>query len=1230
MRRSLILMVLVFLLCSCGTKKLAYYSTDSKNWESRKSTSGKKLIHTLFLVGDAGELHIEDKGENFVLNALHEEIKNEVEETSLVYLGDNVYPVGLPKKSDPGRAYAEKILDAHLALSDDVNGKTYFIPGNHDWNKHKKGGLKAIKRQEEYVKENGSDKVKFYPHHGCGDPKVVKVNSDLVYVFIDSQWWLHDWHKEKKINRGCDIKSRGDLLKSMEEIFTDHKNDEIIVMMHHPIKSNGYHGGNFTLKHHLFPLHELGVWLPLPVIGSVYPIYRNVTGSKQDITNIHNQELMGGLASMAKAMRINVVFAAGHEHGLQFFEEGKLKYIVSGGGSKHTYTRKGGGASFAKEATGFAKISFYENFEAWVEFYTVEGFGQKAKLEFRAMLREPRAGTLEEEIKYPPISITDTVYAANPILAAGSLKKAFLGAQYRDVWKTPVKAEVIDLETKMGGLVPIKKGGGQASNSLRMEREDGKQFILRSIKKDYRKLVPPELSDLALLDLMKDQNSASHPYGALIIPSLSKAAGIYYTDPKLVYLKHQRGLGNYNTQFPEELYLLEERPTGDWSDAAQFGYSKKIIGYSDLLMTLQEKKNHFVDQRWVCKSRMFDLLIHDWDRHDDQWRWASFEEDGKTVYRPIPRDRDQAFYKFIGLIPRLIGAAAIRQFQTMKDDVKSPQFLAFNAKHFDRYFMNELEWSEWSEVISELQKNMTDEVIEASMDALPAEVRGINDEELISKLKARRDNLHLIGERLYKFIANEVEITGTDNKDHFEVTRHRDGSVQVIYHIERNQKGELLKYDRTFYPNETKEIRIYGLRGKDEFNLLGEDNNQIKIRFIGGEDDDLITNSTSKSKVYAYDEPTGIKMSGTNILDRTSNFLDANEYDRKYFKYNSSALTPRYGRTRDDGQYLGFTWIKTKFGWRKNPYASWQKLKLKVAPFGNGAINANYTAHFPDAIGKIDFSPQMRFYLPDYENWFGLGNSTENPLREIDYHWVRIRSFELAPLIQANFNGGNTTLRIGPSYENYKVENTTGRVSEDEILGLTSDQLESKHFVGGLIVFNSGSVDNNLNPANGINVDAQLKYLNILSQDKELLSLDIGTQFYVQLITTPKLVFANNIGYQKIYGDPEFHQYPDLGNDTNLRGYRDNRFRGESVFYHNMDLRMHLFNWNNRILPLGVGVVGGYDYGRVSFSDEDSDKWHSSNTIGLSVNVLGALMINPSYSFTEEGDSFNLDFGYSF
>ncbi|NNE14897.1 MAG: hypothetical protein HKN51_07955 [Saprospiraceae bacterium] len=1224
---KLLFILVIFITVSCGTRNGAYYSDDAAD-QSKVKTSNKKLVHSLYLVGDTGEVDDLVSGNNFVTHAVKKMITGSDKNTSLVFLGDNIYPVGMPKKDDPTRDISEKIINAQLDLAQTFEGKTYFIPGNHDWNKHKKGGLKAIKRQEKYIEAYyGKDdkSVKFYPNDGCADPKVLKVNKDLVFVFLDTQWWMHDWRKEKKINKGCDIKSRLDLLKHIEEIFTDHKNDEIVVLMHHPIKSNGLHGGNFSFNHHLFPIHEKNIWIPLPIIGSLYPIFRQVTGSVQDITHIKNKELMQGMNDIAKKLRVNVIFASGHDHGMQYFNEGKLKYIVSGGGGKTDYVKKGGDAEYAKEARGFAKINFYEDFETWLEMYTVTGFNTEPVMEYRTQLRKPRPGTIEEEVSYPPITEPTTKVAASDNFGAGPLKKLFLGKQYRDIWGTEVVAENIDLETKLGGLTPIKKGGGMASNSLRMQHESGKQYILRSIKKDYTKLVPEGFENLKLVDVIADQNSASHPYSALIIPKLSQAAGVYYTSPKLVYLKHQRGLGNYNSQFPEELYLLEERPSGDWRDDSRFGNSKDIIGYVDLLENLRIKKNHHVDQKWVLKSRLFDLFIHDWDRHDDQWRWATFKDNDKTIYRPIPRDRDQAFYKFVGIIPWYISTFMMKKFKTMKGDVKDVKNLAFNAKHFDRYFLHDLEWSEWKEITEELQKNLTDEAIEESMNGLPLEVRSLNDKELITKLKSRRNNLIDISRRLYAFLSKEVDISASDNDDRFEVVRKGNGAVEVKVYTIRKKKGDILTYERTFLPEDTKEIRLYGLRGKDEFNISGSMNTAINIRVIGGEDKDEVSNQSEDGRIAVYDNLDGIKLKGENMTDFTSSDLETNEYDRNEFKYNTSIPTITFGNTVDDGFWFGGGISWTTHGWRRDPYKSKQRIGFSVAPTGNEAGQFSYEGHFTDMVGNLDFAPETNVNFPRYENFFGISNDNLNVQNEIEYNWVRMQTIDIEPLFQLPL-GSSGFIKFGPIYQSQQIKLQEGRVTDN----LFPFSFDRKEYLGGKIEHQIGYVDNNVYPKNGFNWTNTISYTKALGADENVGQFSTDFSFYVKILQKPNLVLGNAVGYQKSFGELQFNHFADLGNSNHLRGFRNNRFRGHSAFYHNLDLRLFLFKWPNNFIPMDVGIVGGLDTGRVWVKNELSDKWHTSQTIGLSLELLGAVVIHPYYSFTDEGNQFTLRMGFGF
>ncbi|WP_289055292.1 metallophosphoesterase [Carboxylicivirga marina] len=1234
MKKNLVYLFVV-LLMGCSTVKAPYYSAEEKDWLKKERLKKTVPIRTLFVVGDAGQLDNEARNQNYVLTALERQLKDTNSPVDLVFLGDNIYPQGLPSKNHDTRTQSESILNAQLKLAEFINGNTYFIAGNHDWKRGKKGGLKRVKRQEKFVEEFGDSilnkKVKFYPGDGCGEPKVIKVDKDLVYVFVDSQWWLQNWDVEKKMNRGCDIRTRGDFLVRMEEVFMSYKNDEVVVFMHHPLKSNGTHGGYFAAKHHIFPLHELNskLWIPLPGLGSVYPIFRQTTGSVQDLSHHLYQDMVNGLSDAAKRWDVDVTFVSGHEHNLQYFDDEEIKQIISGSGSKISYVAAGGEAEFTLEARGYVKIDFYKNAEAWIEYYTVADKDASPVLEFRQQMRELKAGSEKTEITYLPVTKKDTVVAANKVFEGSKTMKRFLGEQYRSMWATEVKAPFINLETKHGGLEPIKKGGGMSSNSLRMEKADGQQYILRSINKDYTKLVEPKFANLKALNIMKDQNSASHPYGALMIPSLSEAAGVYSTQPELVYLKHQRGLGNYNAFFPEEVYLLEQRPSGNWGNADYFGNSNEIIGYTDLLENLREKKTHFVDQEWVLKSRLFDLFIHDWDRHDDQWRWASFTEDGRTLYRPIPRDRDQVFYKFEGFIPWYVSTFLMKKFKTMKGDVRDVKHLSFNARYFDRYFLNELEWSEWEKIAKKLQAAMTDEVIDASLQGLPPEVR-VQNKEVIDLLKERRENMLKISRKLYDFINAEVEITGTDNDDRFEIIRLDDGRVEISYFVERKSKGDLLKYKRTFDPDETKEVRLYGLRGKDEFIISGADNSAIRIRIIGGEDKDKIINQSNSKAIFAYDNSKGIKIDGDNIKERTSNDVDINEYDRYGFKYNTNLPFLRGGYTLDDGVWLGLTHTWTRHAWRQEPYKSKQMAAALIAPGSQDAFIVMYEGHFPNLFKNVDFYPSLSVDYPSIENFFGYGNESINHDLEKQYNWVRKRAIKAEPLISFRSRNSFISLKFGPTFESVKIEDTDGRVWQDPDIGFSDEELSRHSFVGGKAVYSVNFVDRESKPTNGIRYNASLAYQDDMTNTNSLWIFDTNLQTYLTLTNHPQLVLANNVGYQTISGEAQFYQYPNLGNRTNLRGFRNNRFRGDKVFYENLDLRLQLIDWDNRYVPMDIGVLGGFDVGRVWLDDETSDRWHHSQTIGMWMDVLELVVMQPYYSYTKEGHYFSFRMSYNF
>ena len=190
--------------------------------------------------------------------------------------------------------------------------------------------------------------------------------------------------------------------------------------------------------------------------------------------------------------------------------------------------------------------------------------------------------------------------------------------------------------------------------------------------------------------------------------------------------------------------------------------------------------------------------------------------------------------------------------------------------------------------------------------------------------------------------------------------------------------------------------------------------------------------------------------------------------------------------------------------------------------------------------------------------------------------------------------------------------------------------MERHTFVGAKADYSVNYVDRESKPTNGIRFHASLSYQNDVTNNNELWTFGVNTQAYLTVLSRPQLVLSNSIGYEAINGEAQFYQYPNLGNRTNLRGFRNNRFRGEKAFYDNLDLRLQLIDWDNRYVPMDIGIVGGFDIGRVWLDGEDSHKWHHSQSLGLWMDVLELVVIHPYYSYTKEGHFFSFRVGYNF
>jgi hypothetical protein len=474
---------------------------------------------------------------------------------------------------------------------------------------------------------------------------------------------------------------------------------------------------------------------------------------------------------------------------------------------------------------------------------------------------------------------------------ASALHSFIFGKHYRKVWLKTVRFEVFDISSEMGGLKPKEKGGNFQTVNLRLVNDKGKEYVLRCVDKDPARALPPKLRSSFVAKLFREQNSAENLYGPLILPVLSDAIGIFHTNPKIVFIPHDKNFGDFEKEFGGRLALFEERPSGDWHESNFFGNSKKIVSSPHMFKARYKDISHMVDERSYAKCRLFDMLIGDWGRHEDQWRWASYKSGNHTSYLPIPRDRDHAFYRFSdGVLPWMASRKILQpKLQSFKSNFGNVKGLNESAEFLDTRFLNSLSKKDWLDIADSIKMGLSDEIIEASVRQFPAEIYAMIGEKTASILRSRRDQLDKVALQYYKQLSRNVEVTGSDTEEKFYITRKGKETTIKIFSI--NDTNETEVFSRTFHKKETKKIILRGLGGNDVFEMKGSGKKFPALIIIGNEGADMVYDSAafkgifSKTKVIVDANDQVSRSKGVKIhMARKQKLLN---FDRKGFKRTS-------------------------------------------------------------------------------------------------------------------------------------------------------------------------------------------------------------------------------------------------------------------------------------------------------------------------------------------------------
>lgn len=836
---------------------------------------------------------------------------------------------------------------------------------------------------------------------------------------------------------------------------------------------------------------------------------------------------------------------------------------------------------------------------------------------------------------------------------AGAFTRAIAGTGWRDLWTTPVAAPVLDPDTHLGGLELVKRGGGFHSLVLHLQEAGGwREYRFRSVDK-FPMQGTPQLRGTVAGRVIEGQVASLFPAAPLLVPPLLDALGILHVKPELYVMGDSPRLEHVRDTVVGMLGTFELAAQEAPDDTPGFGGSSKIKGTEKFLDDLLENRGHRLDERELLAARLIDILVNDPDRSPDNYNWARFGEKGAYTWRPLPRDRDQAFIDARGLL----NAVVIRRIYPKQIPFRNKiplRGLTYSAHVIDRRLLQRLTADDFREVALHVQRTIDDRVIDQVVAQLPREwrERTTEDDRIGSVLRARRDQLREVAMAFYRSLAAEVDIRGTNEPDRIEVVRHADGRVTVTVTdplpglvaavrradgtVETESGGAVARttergpfFTRTFHPGETKELRIYALDGDDHAVVRGQSTGAITVRVIGGAGDDALADSAGGARTALYDAEGSNRLvaaRGTRVNTRPWKELRVEPGfrfggDWKPDWGGSRGWRPVVDYSTGAGVIVGGGLRTKKYGFRRLPY-HWAAGATLMVGTGNGRLGLEADLDYRAENVPRGFRIEGTATQLDDTRFFGYGNDTPRLARELNLVHQNVVTIEASSVRylgwRAREGEGNayraedTTryaalrpiageLRVGPTFAWIDPDPAPGSpLARTGVAGGSSFAL-----AGAQLALELDRTDDDAVPTTGWTLDAGVAaYPALLGLDDAFGTASARASMYVPLGRRggPHLAFRGGGAFAA--GDQPVQFAPAIGGRRTVRGYSYRRFAGDAAADASAELRVPV-GTVNVLVRSQLGVFALADAGRVWFDGRSDGGVHTGVGGGLWLAAFG-------------------------
>jgi hypothetical protein len=845
-----------------------------------------------------------------------------------------------------------------------------------------------------------------------------------------------------------------------------------------------------------------------------------------------------------------------------------------------------------------------------------------------------------QEASPPPVGAREVrTVTVGPEFNGGGAKRKILGEGYRDLWTTPVRLEVLDLQKEGDGLTPVRQVGQAQSLGLALRGADGRAYTFRSLHKEPERMLPEALRAGVPGYVVRDMTSATHPAAGVVFSALADAVGVPHTWPRLVVMPDDPALGKFQKTFAGHVGTIEEYPLPRHGETPGFEGATEIISSTEMWKRWMAGPENTADARAYLRARVIELLVDNYDRHRGQWRWMRVP--GKDAWQPLPEDADFVFIHRDGLAMSVI-RRQVPQFMLFSD--RYPRRLDGALNHgaeMDRWMFATLTAQDFAEEARAVQSRLTDEVLDRALRRMPPEWYALGGARTLSSLRARVAGLVEYLARVYRYHAHDVDIHATNLAEHVTVARAADDSVDVS--IAARAGGGQPYYRRRFVASETDEVRIFLHGGDDRVERSGKPGGPVTVRVIAGGGLDTVDDSKSGGTDVWRDEGRVDvdRGPGTHVRndswDNPAPVKDAPWIEPRSWGHWSLGQ-PAFGFAPDVLVYLGYGVSRTAWGFRTLPNKSEQTIQGSVAT-GELTGQVEYAGIFRRPGSRLGYRfDAYASGLKSY-NYFGSGNETPHVIdRNVYKTRETVVSFSPALHYEA---GKRWDASIGPSlrYSRTPTESTTivgsqaplgvGRFGQVALrAGLSFDSREEPYPIVNPDVTNVSATFGSQRRVNGLRFEGTSFVVpGVWDATATYGGVD---GFVTGYVGSERASLALRAGGRRLWGDYPWFDAAYIGG-LNNRGYNTHRFAGDASAYGNASLEVWVGTIDNRVIPIRAGLVAFGDAGRVWLDGEHSKTWHTSAGGGLLLQPAGVpAVVNALVAHSREGTRLYFGFGYPF